>query len=239
MRIFIWFKLYHICDKVKSAMIDKDKILETVPGAALWCGAEYDSNDLAYATSVAIEQHISDISVVPVSVPVVWPWVENKNIKIFSRFYLTGHASEDVSEITEKVNASFKQGANGAQIFLSLDDLDDFVSQLYLIRDDLFFNKSMIIGMDISEIGPFEWSHVFSMMNKVRATGLMLALTKDTGNDSDFVGRVYAALNALEYDNLELQFMLGQNKDRMEQVYRLVKSMKPQLLPNLKFFINA
>lgn len=220
-------------------MIDKDNFLDGISGAALWCGADFDSADLAQAVSIAIDKNIESLSVIPESVSIVWPWLENKGVDIFSRFYLKSKNSESISDITEKINSSFKQGADGAQVFLSFADLEGFVSQLYLIRDDLFFNKSVFIGMDISEIGPFDWKRIFAELKKMRATGLILALTKDEGDKSDFVGRVYAALDELDADDISLHFMLGANKTRIEQVYRLVEAIRPNLLAKLKFFINA
>lgn len=220
-------------------MINNDNILDGLKGAALWCSADSDATDLAQGVSHVLEKNMTDISVVPNSVPIVWPWLENKKVNIFSRFYLSDNSLDAVSEITEKINTSFKHGADGAQIFLSLRNLSAFVSQLYLIRDDLFFNKSVFIGMDIEDIGPFDWKSVFSELKKMRTSGLLLALPKDTGNDSDFVGRLYAALNEWNADELKLHFMLGKNSERIEQAYRLVQALRPDLLSDVRFFING
>ncbi len=219
-------------------MIDMDKILENVSEPALWCGMDIEATDLARVASIAIENKVSPISVGPNSVSILWPWLEGKNIKIYSRFYFDGKENQ-ASIISEKINFTFKHGADGAQVFVSRRNLNDFVSQLYLIRDDLFFNKDIFIGLNINEIDAFEWNEIFSSLEKMRATGLILVLAKDDGDKSDFVGRVYSALSALNNKNIKLHFVLGIKPYRVEQVVRLVKSMATEIEHNLKFFINA
>ena len=147
-------------------MIDNENILDDVSGAALWCGADCDPTDLARYASVALEHNVAAISVAPMSVGVVWPWLENKKIPIFARFYPRARGAAGASETVASINQAFKQGADGAQVFVSLQNLDEFVSQLYLIRDDLFFNKAAFVGVDICEIGPFDWNSVFSALRK-------------------------------------------------------------------------
>ena len=64
-------------------MINTDKILETFDNkVALWLPIEAEPTDLAQAASVAIEKNISVMSVSSDSVSIVWPWLENKNVKI-------------------------------------------------------------------------------------------------------------------------------------------------------------
>ena len=59
------------------------------------------------------------------------------------------------------------------------------------------------------------------------------------GNKSDFVGRIYAMLNAWNNDNeFELHFALGPDSMRIEQVVRLVEQLQPQLLDRIKFLVN-
>lgn len=216
-----------------------DNILEHIISPALWCAADTDSTELARVASVAIEQGVGIISASPADVGILWPWLENKNIKILSRFYLTHVTADDISNITTNINSALKRGADGAQVFVSLNNLSEFISQIYCIRDDLFFNKSVYIGVDIGDIGPFDWSGVYANAQKLRANGIVLALTSDTGDDSDFVGRIYAALNAWRPElNLDLHFILGASPMRIEQVTRLIKSIRPELMPGVRFFVN-
>ena len=221
-------------------MINDSNILGCLEcGTAMWCPAGLDSADLAHVVEQVIADNMRAISVVSDSVPIIWPWLENKNIKIFTRFYIDAVSADSVSDLTENVNSVFKQGADGAQIFIRFKDIDAFVSQLYMIRDDLFFNKDLIIGIDICDVGPFDWGHLFSGLKKIRANGVMLALSRDTGDRSDFVGRIYAVLNAWdgEYDG-KLQFAVGLNPMRIDQVVRLTRLIQPNLCKNTMFFVS-
>ena len=125
-------------------MIDKSVIFDLVgTKAGLWCGADMDATDLADAVHVADVQKVPVISVVPNVVQTVWPWMEAGDIKIMSRFYLDGKkiTEDKISDITVRINTSLRQGANGAQIFLSYPALAGLVEQTHVVRDDLFFNK--------------------------------------------------------------------------------------------------
>jgi len=206
---------------------------------ALWCRAGAEPTDLAYAAECAIEHELDVISVVPEAVSILWPWLETEPVKILARFYLDDFIDSDsMSEFTANVNTVLKQGADGIQVFIRYKDLETFVEQIYSIRDDLFFNKELFIGIDINDINPFDWENVLEALNKIHATGLILVLPKDKGDKSDYVGRLYAALEAWKND-FNLYFFLGDNLLRIEQTKRLIKSMQPNLLDRVKFFINV
>ena len=185
-------------------MIDKSVIFDLVgTKAGLWCGADMDAKDLADAVHVADVQKVPVISVVPNVVQTVWPWMEGGDIKIMSRFYLDGKkiTEDKISDITVRINTSLRQGANGAQIFLSYDALAGLVEQTHVVRDDLFFNKDLSIGMDVDEIGPFDWTDVFENLRKINASSVIFVFARDTGDKSDFVGRLYGMLNAWNVEN--------------------------------------
>ena len=222
-------------------MIYSDEILDKIYNAGLWCGADNDSADLARAASIAIDAELDIISVVPDLINLVKNIKKiNKKIKIMARFYLNAADSENISHSVEKINTALRRGADGVQIFLAPRDLDAFVSQLYLIRDDLFFNRHVYIGFDIEKIGPFDWANVYAAVAKMRATGVVLALVTDRGDKSDFVGRVYAAINTADVPrDINLHFVIGKNPARAEQAARLVKSVRPDLYQNLRFFVNV
>ena len=224
-------------------MIDTDNILDDkkLQKLALWTGAGNDANDLAYVAEFAIAKSINLISVVPDNVKVIWPWLENSNIKIYSRFYLESKSDsvKDISELTKNINTAFKHGASGVQIFTHFSELENFVGQVSLIRDDLFFNKDLFIGMDINEVGPFDWEVIKRCLEKIRATGIILALPVDTGDKSDFVGRIYGALESWKNSfSFDLHFAFGEIGVRAEQTERLINSICPVLSNNLKFFVN-
>ena len=145
-----------------------------------------------------------------------------------------------ISEITIRINNAFKQGAHGAQIFLPYGALDDLVEQTHVIRDDLFFDKDLEIGIDIGDVDVFEWENLFQKLRKINASSVLFVFTKDTGKKSDFVGRIYAMLNAWNDNNdFDLHFAFGADFMRIEQVWRLVETLKPGLLSRVKFFVHA
>ncbi len=217
-------------------MIDAETILDGVgKHTALWCAGGGEETDLAVAAHVVMGHGMDMISVTPAAVGVLWPWLEKVRVKIIPRFYVAGDV--DMSDLSCRINAAFKSGAHGAQVFLSRRDLDKFVDELHVIRDDLFFNHVLSIGMDVGEIDADDWGTVFGLLNKIRANSLVLALPHDDGDRSDFVGRIYAAMNAWGAFRGALHFALGQNVIRIDQAMRLVQDIQPRLYESVRFFI--
>ena len=223
--------------------MEKNTVLEEYDkNLAAWCAVNMDSTDLAAVVNVLTERGVSVLSVPANVVETVWPWVEKQNVKIMARFYFPEKniSEKQISDVTQRINTAFKQGANGAQVFLPYAALADLVQQTHLIRDDLFFNKFLSIGVDISEIDSSDWGDLFQNLNKINASALTVVLTKDDGNKSDFVGRIYGMLDAWNQDNkFDLHFAFGPNFLRIEQALRLVKIMQPSLMKNMRFFVNV
>ena len=214
-----------------------DNNLDVAKKVALWLSDKCDSAELAGAAEYMVEMNVPVVSVAPKSVPVIWPWVEKSNLKILARFDNVG--LDDLSGLGMNVNSVFKQGANGAQLILKLSDLKRFVESVSSVRDDLFFNKDLSIGLDMFEVWPLDWAGVFENLKKLRASSLLLIMTNDTKEKSDFVGRIYSVLENWNADsNMELHVMLETSFDRAEQVYRLVAINRPELLDKLKFFVS-
>lgn len=223
-------------------MIDKSVIFDAIgSGVALWCATDMDATDLADAVQFANARQLSDISVAPNMIQTVWPWLEGRPVKIMTRFYLEQKkiTEEHVSDITVRINSALRQGANGAQVFVDVDALGDLVEQTHVVRDDLFFNKDLSIGLDIGDIGPFDWANVFANLRKINASSVVFAFTQDTGDKSDFVGRIYGMLNAWDLQNkFNLHFAFGPNFMRIEQAQRLVQRVRPMLMDGLRFWIS-
>ena len=176
---------------------------------------------------------------VPKDVAVVWPWVEKLKLKIIPRFYLDGVGTDMMSDLAVNINSVFCKGGDGAQVIVKLNELNRFVDSLISVRDDLFFNKDLSIGLDIFEVWPLDWDFVFDSLKKLHASSLLLILTNDDMEKSDFTGRIYAALDAWDADKaMELHIALGESFNRAEQVYRLVGINRPELLNKLRFFVN-
>jgi len=223
-------------------MIDVDNILDEIkPHLGLWCPGGGEDTDLAAMAEYIVANKIPMISVTGDNVPTLWPWLENADVAINARFYLDArvarHAEKQISDLAARMNGLFKQGASGAQVFIRFADLELFVSQLHAIRNDLFFNKTLSIGLDIGEIGPYDWGKLFELAEKIQAASILFVMPNDTGDKSDFVGRVYSALDTWNGAfHGDLHFALGQNFIRMEQAMRLVQKMRPELMQKIRFF---
>ena len=212
-----------------------DNNVDVAKSVSLWLGDNPDGAELAGAAEYMVEMKVPALSVSPISVPVIWPWVEKSNIKIYSRFDCV--AGDDISNLVVNINSVFKQGATGAQLIVKLNDLKRFAESMSAVRDDLFFNKDLSIGLDIFEIWPLDWADVFADLNKLHASSVLLIMSHEDMNTSDFVGRIYSALENWTAQNMELHVMLGTSFIRAEQVYRLVQINRPELIDKLKFFV--
>lgn len=223
-------------------MINKKIIFDDLSDVvSVWCGADVEVGDLARMVDDLTRCQVGALSVVPAVVPVVWPWMEKMNTKILARFYFPDAEITDkqISDVTIRINNAFKQGAHGAQVFLPYVALAGLVEQTHVIRGDLFFNKDLIIGIDIADIDSSDWGDLFEKLRKINASALLLVLTKDAGAKSDFVGRLYGMLDKWETENnFDLHFAFGQNFVRIEQTARLIRAMRPDLAKNMKFFVN-
>lgn len=209
---------------------------------ALWASKVDDDMDLARIADWVLQRKIDTLSVVPEHVSKLWAWLEKNKVKIIARFYsenVKKDIEKNISSLTKNVNYYFKHGADGAQVFIRKTDIDVFVNELFLIRDDLFFNKTLSIGLNISDVLPLDIGNIFFNLKKIKADSLLLVLPKDDGKKSDFVGKIYAFLNGWDNDFYgALHFVIGNNPVRIEQVIRLVQKVQPELLPKIRFFIG-
>lgn len=223
-------------------MIEKSIIFDDLSDVvSVWCDAAIDSGELARVAGVIMDRNIPFVSVVPECVPVIWPWLENKGVKILSRFVLSDKkvTEQQISDVTMAINSAFKRGSHGAQIFLAYSALVGLVEQTHVIRDDLFFEKDLSIAIDINQIDSDDWNDLFENLQKINATSLLLTMSKDMGDKSDFVGRFYGMLDVWNSENkFDIHLAFGQNFQRIEQALRLIKSMRPELIKTTKVFIN-
>ena len=222
-------------------MIEEKAIFDEVKNnICLVCRDDCVGADLAAAMGIAMNNKMRSVCVAPNQVTDVWPWVEKSKIKIISRFYVDGIINDDfMSDLSRRINASLRDGANGIVVFMAKRDLRKFAAEISSVREDLFFNKTFGIGIDIDDIGPFDWDEVFGILQLLRVDSLVLTLNDDTGNKSDFVGRVFAMLNANRGKwNGGVSFMLGQNFVRIDQVYRLIQQLYPETISKTEFFID-
>lgn len=233
--------LYHIYDKVESTMIEQDEIFDEVKdNLGLWCETDCSGADLAAAAGVAISNKLHAVCVLPTVIAPIWAWLENTHVKIFGRFYIDGPVDDKfMSDFSSQVSTSFRNGGDGAIVFVRMRDMEQFLSELSCVRDDLFFNKILSIGLDINEIDNDDWENVFRMLQSVRADSLTLFMSHDDGDKSDFVGRVYAMLNANMGEwHGSIGFIAGDDVARVDQVYRLAGQMRFNMSQTMLFWVK-
>lgn len=206
----------------------------------MWCPSDAHGADLAAMAERAATGNMPAMSCVPDVVETLWPWLEKTPVKILSRFYVEKFSPDTtaVSDLAMRINSSFRHGAVGAQIFVRPCDAAALATTLAPVRDDLFFNRDLTIGMDICAVDSCDWGALFDVLNNIKASSLALAMSFDGGAKSDFVGRVYGMLNSCDMWRGGVDFMLGDNMVRIDQAWRLVSQMRPQLAANTRFFIN-
>ena len=222
-------------------MIDQDDIFDEVKdNLGLWCSAECAGADLASVAGMAITNKLQAMSVLPDVISELWPWIEDTNIKIITRVMVNRTPDDEfMSNFSSILSTAFHSGANGAVVLVRFNELAQFIAELACIRDDLFFNKTLSIGLDINEIDFEDWEKVFKLLGTVRADSLTLFLSQDKGDKSDFVGRIYAMLNANMFGwDGALHFMLGQNIERIDQVFRLTQQLRFNMTPKMLFWVN-
>ncbi|MBN1325108.1 MAG: hypothetical protein JW974_02730 [Alphaproteobacteria bacterium] len=219
-------------------MIDKDSIFNELKDMlVLECPSGHDTNELINIADSVVDKNIQFISICPESVEIMWTWLEKTPTKIIARFDLDENT--EFYKLSEKIKSVFKKGASGTQIAVPYSLLSSFVSELTPIRDDLFFNKILSIKLDLEEINPLDWSDVFLQIKNINADALVLDFRECIKNKKNFVGRVFGFLENLESEfNSAIHFSLGNDYEKIEQVWRLVQKMRPEISENIKFFIK-
>lgn len=224
-------------------MIDATDIFsENSDVLSMWVESDVVGADLANVATTAIAKHIPILSVAPDSVGTLWPWLENTPVKIVARFYVpkltAANATTLIADMSGDIRDVFKRGASGAQVFVRVHDLGLFVKQLHLVRDDLFFNRTLSIGIDIGDVDANAWNDVLDMINHVSPDSILFALTHDAGAKSDYVGRVYGMLMNIGDFRGQLHFATGSNVERIEQTVRLIRAMQPNFVARTQIFVN-
>ena len=222
-------------------MIEANEIfIESDPKIALWCDGVWDTNDLANLANYILENKMDLISVSPDIISFIWTCLEKENVKILTRYNFSPvqkNLDKYISDLSEKINSVWKQGANGVQIFFKIKDLERFVDAFMFVRDDLFFEHDLCVGVDINDIGISDWDFLFEKLRAIRANSLCLTLNEDTGNRSDFVGRIYGMLQKWSWDG-QLYFVLNNDYDRIDEAIRLIESETPELSNRIRFFLD-
>ncbi|MDR0741361.1 MAG: hypothetical protein LBF28_01145 [Rickettsiales bacterium] len=222
-------------------MIDLEYLFnENIMG--LICPDGLDATDLIHIAGNAAAKKISVISAGPESVECLWTWLEKKPARILARFFIEMPKKTDfvqeISSLSEQINFVFKKGAAGAQVFVPHAVLESFINELLPVRDGLFFNKDLCVGMDINGINAGDWTDVFANLKKMKADALLLYLSQNRKGNPDFVGRIYGLLENFDFEfNGHLHFMLGNDYARIEQTWRLINKMRHEIAGRIRFFV--
>lgn len=241
----ISLKLYHICDKVKSVMMKYDGILDDIELLkALWIGDSIkDDADLARVADAAIGMSVPFVSMPAGAVGTFWPWIEDRNIKILARinFEIDAEpekADNEISAFSKYLTATFRKGASGAQVFVPYAHVAQFVDAIYPIRNDLFFDRYLSIGLDVDKTDNTDWSDVFEKIMKIKPDAILLfGRTEKFNPNTNFVGGIFSMLENWN-PGPDLHLMFGKNMLRVSQVLRLTEKMRPEILKNLRVFVE-
>lgn len=224
-------------------MINSEYVFDDIDAMrAIWIGDDScEPSNLAKIVNFAIDENIALISAPPAATEQIWPWIENQKIEIFNRFdFIAGaDAISAMSELSKNISMAFKNGASGVQVFVQQQSISNFVDMLMPVRDDLLFGHKFVLGLDIGEKIIPDWLSVFDAINKIKPDSLMIIAHGDTFDArSDFVGRIYGMLNNWNV-RAALWVCFGKNMLRVSQVLRLCQKMRPELVENMRMFIDS
>lgn len=197
---------------------------------------ECDGVELAAAADLAARRRCDVLSCAPGAVATLWPWLEKTDIKIMPRFYVDAVDDVHMSDVTRRIKMALRAGAAGAQIFVAVSKLTAFANALAPLRDELFLGRDLAIGADLGDVDPDAWKNVFGVLDALGASAFVAAASRDAGNRSDLVGRIYAMLDAWAVKNTYLHFAPLSGVYRAEQAWRLVEKMRPELVADMRFF---
>ncbi len=226
-------------------MMNLNYIFDDITGMRAWWipESETDASDLAAVADVVLESGVSLISVPCAATGEIWPWVEKNDIKIVNRFVLSIGEDADfidiVSRLAKSITESFKLGAVGAQVFVHVADIERFCDAMKPVRQDLFFDKTFSVAIDIDEMRGGTWTAVFDVLRKIAPDAIVMTAKGDSFDaNSDFVGLVFDMLNNWSLKS-DLHLWFGKNMFRVSQVLRLCQKIQPGLVQNMRVFMDA
>lgn len=222
-------------------MINANEIFsESDKRIAMICDSVKDTADLAGLANTIVASHVDTISILPEMVSFLWAWLEKSPVKIWTRYdvlLLPKTVEKDISDLSQNIIQSYRNGASGVQLFLKKRDLEKFTDILATVRDDLFFKHDLAMFFDISEINIDDWDLIFDKLHALHADVFGIVAKADKGKKSDYIGRIYGMLEKWNFDG-SLHFILNNNFDRIDQTIRLIESERPELSDKIKFFLE-
>ncbi|MCL2331822.1 MAG: hypothetical protein FWC61_04775 [Proteobacteria bacterium] len=234
-------------------MIDYTKTLSDAKSRlALSCWGEMDATELIKAADLAARENIPAVSAGPEYIHMLWSWLEKTKTEIFSRMDENRKPKTEDQDslgarLSEKISATFKNGAGAVQLMVAREDLGAFVSALFPVKPDLFFGRKLFIGMDFNDIDYYDWENIFFQADKIGASGILLDAARPADaarrkpkeqNSDDTVGRLFGLFDSLPAGfSGKIQFA-GLDMAGIEAAMRLCDKMRPETGKNLLFFIG-
>ena len=239
-------------------MIDYTKTLSDAKSRlALSCWGEMDATELIKTADLAAREKIPAVSAEPDYVHMLWSWLEKTKTEIFSR--IDGKPKPEsrrakgedqdafAARLSEKISATFKNGADAVQLMMAKEDIGSFVSALFPVHNDLFFGRKLFIGLDFNSVDYYDWENIFFQMDKIGASGILLDASRAAEaprrrpkdqNPDDIVGRLFGLFDSLPTGfSGKIQFS-GLDMAGIEATLRLCDKMRSDIAKNLLFFIG-
>jgi hypothetical protein len=176
-----------------------------------------EAGDLVRLADSAAAAGASVISCHPDNAGMLWTWLEGKGIDSLVRF-----DAENINDMSAKISQAFKRGANGAIIYVRAPEISEFASALSPIRTDLFFNKKLLIALDISEVS--DWGLAFHNLHKINADGIVLFAAGKKAKVDHFIGQLYGFISAASEWTGDIYFDFG-DEHQIESAQRLSEKM--------------
>ncbi|MBO4480062.1 MAG: hypothetical protein J5742_00355 [Alphaproteobacteria bacterium] len=223
-------------------MIKTDAIFDVIDEfSCIWVPTSVEAPDLAKISNIVIVQNKEFLSLPIGAIGRVWPWLEHSKVKLLTRleFDFKNDTTPDMamSELATKTTEAFRHGASGAQIFVHINNIPEFVKMILPLRDDLFFERYLSVAINIDEIKNGNVKDVLELLAKIKPDSVLVIADGDSFDPkSDFVGRIFGMLENWGWD-FALHIMFGGNMMRVSQVLRLVQRMQPKLISDLRVFI--
>ncbi|MDR1207219.1 MAG: hypothetical protein LBK26_02285 [Rickettsiales bacterium] len=204
-----------------------------------------DASELITAADRALRANAQAVLVDADAVHTIWAWLENKGVHIFALQKHDGGKEkggkgtvDQYSNLIPRINSILKRGADGIVLQTS-DNLSDLASAISPVRQDLFFGKRLIVGLDVRDIKPIEWPEIFDNLKKIGADGLQLSAAADKREgQGDVAGAIFGMLNSWDKDFAGAVCFDFRKFDDMENAWRLICGMRPELKNKVRFFVK-
>jgi hypothetical protein len=213
----------------------KETFEELKDNIALYCVEGMDARALIFTADAAVHNNMSAVLCDLESVNMLWTWLEKSNVKIFARI-IADEFDSDIQKITAAIHSAFKKGANGVHLIATPEVHEKLVTLLAPISSDLFFNKELILSLYLKDVFPSDYSIIFQNIQKIGATGLGLIIENSEDTSAEFYGIIDSDISDFQ-GSLHI-VSRDFNPQIIENIWRITKKMRPELIPSTIFFIK-